>query len=201
MCICDATRSEAELRQNRARQAPDAERLAGALHVRHVVRQRQRQLNFAASGTEGKGVRRIGGVGGGCVTSAILHADGKRRQWGEQALCSGGGERQQGQRMMVEPHLTQAMRVLQEESNSARAKTRTFAKKVTRTALGGSGCNAGAPCSKRPSNDMCFSGAGELSHARSMPVRCTLAYCVAVAQSRTMVGEPSRVRYVTVEIC
>ena len=76
----------------------------------------------------------------------------------------------------------------------------TFARKVTRTAPGGSGCSAGAPCSRRPSNDMCFSGQGQLTHAQLISRRFTFAYCVSAVQSRTMVGEPSRVRYVTVEI-
>lgn len=60
---------------------------------------------------------------------------------------------------------------------------------------------AGAPCSRRPSNDMCFSGDGKLTHARLMSLRVTLQYCVSAVQSSTMVGEPAAVRYVTVDIC
>jgi len=34
-----------------------------------------------------------------------------------------------------------------------------------------------------------------------MSLRSTLQYCVSAVQSSTMVGEPSAVRYVTVDIC
>ena len=34
-----------------------------------------------------------------------------------------------------------------------------------------------------------------------MSLRVTLQYCVSAVQSSTMVGEPSAVRYVTVDIC
>ena len=48
---------------------------------------------------------------------------------------------------------------------------------------------------------MCFRGEGKLTQALLISRRVTLAYCVSAVQSSTMVGDPSRVRYVTVDIC
>ena len=47
---------------------------------------------------------------------------------------------------------------------------------------------------------MCFRGEGKLTQALLISRRLTLAYCVSAVQSSTMVGDPSRVRYVTVDI-